>query len=87
MLQAPYHSFCKEDALPLIPGEPAEIAFGLLPVAARIKKGHRIRVSIAGHDEGTFPRIPAQGSPEWVIHRKEKMLSFIDLPVKRPGSD
>lgn len=87
VLQAPHYSFCKEDALPLVPGEPAEIAFGLLPVSARIKKGHRIRVSISGHDEGTFPRIPAQGSPEWVVHRKDGMLSSIELPIKRSSSN
>ena len=66
-LMIPYHTFCREDAWPLVPGEPAEISFGLLPVAAMVQKGHRLRVALAGHDAGTFPRVPQLGTPVWDV--------------------
>jgi putative CocE/NonD family hydrolase len=80
-LQVPYHSFKETDALPLVPGEVAEITFGLLPTSALIRKGHRLRLGIAGHDEGTFVRIPATGTPVWTVVRNRFHASCIDLPV------
>jgi putative CocE/NonD family hydrolase len=86
-LLEPYHTFRAADAMPLVPGEVAEITFGLLPISAQIRRGHRLRVSLAGHDEGTFPRTPAQGSPVWTVMLGGLQASAIDLPVKRdrPG--
>jgi putative CocE/NonD family hydrolase len=80
-LQVPYHSFKSEDAMPLVPGELAEITFGLYPTSVLIRKGHRIRIGIAGHDQGTFVRIPAEGTPELTIARNRIHASRIDLPV------
>lgn len=80
-LQVPYHSFKEKDAMPLVPGEIAEITFGLHPTSALIKKGHRIRIAIAGHDEGTFVRIPAEGAPTITIVRNRLHASRVDLPV------
>jgi uncharacterized protein len=57
-LPVPYHSFMKKDAMPLKPGEIAELRFGLQPVSVLVKKGYRLRVAIAGHDKDTFIRIP-----------------------------
>ena len=68
-LLGPYHSFKKKDAMPLVPGQIAELKFGLLPVSVLVKKGHRLRIAIAGHDKGTFARIPAEGSPTIAVHR------------------
>jgi len=80
-LQVPYHSFKREDAMPLVPGEIAEITFGLLPTSVLIKKGHRIRIGIAGHDKGTFVRIPADGIPIISVARNRRYASHVDLPV------
>jgi putative CocE/NonD family hydrolase len=82
-LLVPYHSFKEGDAMPLVPGEVAEISFGLLPTSVLIRKGHRIRIAIAGHDAGTFPRIPAEGVPILTVHRNSVYPSSIDLPVAR----
>jgi putative CocE/NonD family hydrolase len=79
-LAVPYHSFRQKDAWPLVPGEPAEIGLGLLPVSALVRKGHCLRVAIAGHDDGTFPRVPREGTPVWNVYWGSK----IELPVK-PG--
>jgi putative CocE/NonD family hydrolase len=84
-LEVPYHSFRKADAMALVPGEMAEITFGLLPTSALIRKGHRIRIGIAGHDEGTFVRIPEEGLPTLTVGRNRVHASFIDLPVAPRG--
>jgi putative CocE/NonD family hydrolase len=80
-LQVPYHSFKEADVMPLVPGEMAEITFGLLPTSALIRKGHQIRLGVAGHDEGTFVRIPQEGTPTLTVGRNRMHASFIDLPV------
>lgn len=84
-LEVPYHSFKEADAMPLVPGEMAEITFGLLPTSVLIRKGHRIRIGIAGHDEGTFVRIPEEGTPTLTISRNSMHASSIDLPVVPRG--
>jgi hypothetical protein len=84
-LQVPYHSFRSEDAMPLVPGEIAEISFGLQPTSVLIRKGHRIRIGIAGHDQGTFVRIPAEGTPAITVSRNRIHASWIDLPLLQRG--
>jgi putative CocE/NonD family hydrolase len=79
----PYHSFKKQDAMPLVAGERSEITFGLWPVSVLIKKGHRVRVAIAGHDKSVFARYPATGTPVFTVERNKHNTSFIELPVIR----
>lgn len=87
-LFVPHHSFLRKDARPLVPGEVAEIRFGLLPVSALVRKGHRLRVAIAGHDRDTFGRIPAEGVPTVTVRRSPDHPSHIALPVlRRPAGD
>jgi len=71
----------KKDALPLVPGQVAELKFGLQPVSVLVKKGHRLRVAIAGHDKDTFLRIPAEGTPTIAMQRNGRALSMIELPI------
>ena len=82
-LLVPYHTFKEADAMPLVPGEVAEITFGLQPTSVLIRQGHRMRVAIAGHDAGTFARIPAEGVPIFTVSRNKTHASSIDLPVVR----
>jgi len=65
----------------LVPGEMAELTFELQPISVLIKKGHKIRVAIAGADKDNFNRIPAQGTPTITVARNKKYSSFITLPV------
>jgi predicted acyl esterase len=65
----------------LIPGQIAEIKFGLEPISVLVKKGHRLRVAIAGHDKDTFIRIPAEGTPTIAVERNSCAQSLIELPV------
>ncbi len=46
----PYHSYKQEDALPYTAGEMVSLSFDFIPISYQFKKGHSIRVSIAGAD-------------------------------------
>jgi len=80
-LPVPYHSFMKKDAMQLKPGEIAELRFGLQPISVLVKKGHRLRVAIAGHDKDTFIRVPAEGTPVISVQRNSRGFSRIELPI------
>ncbi len=82
----PYHSFSQQDTMPLVPGEPAELRFALLPTSVLFRQGHRIRVTIAGHDEGTFARVPDTGEPIIEVLRRAGCASYIELPLIEPSA-
>jgi hypothetical protein len=65
----PAHSFLRKDAEPLTPGEAATIRFSMYPTSVMLRKGHRIRVALAGADAGLFQRYPAEGTPTWTVYR------------------
>ncbi|MBI9045659.1 MAG: CocE/NonD family hydrolase [Anaerolineaceae bacterium] len=77
----PYHSYKRDDYLPLVPGEVANLSFALIPISALVRKDHRIRVAIACADQDTFHRIPSEGEPEISIHLNKHYASWIDLPI------
>ena len=77
----PYHSYNKEDSAPLIPGEITEVKFGLHVTSVLIKKGHRIKIAIAGADKDTFIRYPKEGRPTITISRNKEFPSYIELPI------
>jgi uncharacterized protein len=78
----PAHSFLRKDAKPLTLGEAATIRFSLLPTSVLLRKGHQIRVALAGADAAVFQRYPAQGTPTWTVYRQSQMSSFVELPAK-----
>jgi putative CocE/NonD family hydrolase len=57
-MDGPHHSFRRADASPLVPGEPAQLRFDLLPTSYLFRAGHRIRLSIAGADKDHSPLPP-----------------------------
>jgi len=79
-LGEPLHSFRQDDALPLVPGEMTELEFRMWPTSVLFRKGHRIRVAIAGADADTFDRLPAEGTPTITLHRGRSGSSIL-LPV------
>lgn len=81
----PYHTFERADAQPLVPGEAAEITFDLLPISTVLRKDHRLRVAVAGHDRDTFTRYPATGAPTLRFQRNATHASWIDVPLKPRG--
>jgi putative CocE/NonD family hydrolase len=81
----PYHTYKKQDSMPLIPEEIAEIKFGLHTTSVLIRKGHRIKIAIAGADKDTFSRYPKDGRPVIKISRNKDFSSYIDLPIIQRG--
>lgn len=82
----PYHSFKRKDAQPLVPGEVSELKFAMQPTSVLIRKGHRLRIAIAGHDKSTFARVPADATPTITVARNRRNASFVELPVvSRPA--
>ncbi len=76
----PYHSFKREDGMPLVPGQITELVFDLLPTSYLFRQGHSIRVAIAGADRDHFS--PPPGDPAQVqFLRGGAHASRIDLPV------
>ncbi len=78
-----YHSLSKKDAEFLVPGEITRISLTLYPISTVFKKGHRIRVAIAGYDQGLGDRYPKEGDPVLTIERNRHHASNIDLPIVR----
>ncbi len=78
---APFYSFLKEDRMPFQVGEIINLKFYLQPISVLIKKGHQIRLAIAGHDKDTFIRIPEKGNPIITVYRNKIYNSYIDLPI------
>ncbi|MFX1574179.1 MAG: CocE/NonD family hydrolase [Promethearchaeota archaeon] len=80
-LLIPYHTYEKEDAAPLTPEEITEIKFSMHTTSVLIKKGHRIRIAIAGGDKDTFKKYPKDGRPVISISRNNLHASYIDIPI------
>lgn len=76
----PHRSYLRRDAMPLVPGEVAELSFDLLPTSYLFRKGRRIRVAVAGADIDHFPVMPAI-PPTVHVQRGRVHASRIDLPV------
>ncbi|MEY3050256.1 MAG: hypothetical protein RLY31_41 [Bacteroidota bacterium] len=77
----PYHTFAKADAAPMPVNGLEEIRFKLWPTSVLVRKGHSIRIAIAGADKDTFDRIPADDIPVFKIYRDKHHVSFLDLPI------
>ena len=78
----PYRTFLRVDASALVPGEVAELVFALYPTSYLFKKGHSIRVTVAGADKDHFENNP-DAPPTVRIHRSARFPSHIDLPVMK----
>lgn len=79
------HSFSVKDALAVKPGETLDLRFALFPFAARLQKGHRLRLAIAGGDADTFQRF-SEGKAETFTVLTGPNASMLDVTV-RPWRD
>jgi predicted acyl esterase len=77
-LGLPWHRFYKEDVTPLVPGQPAELEFDILPVSMFFKAGHRIRLVINFSDR-TTPKLDPE--PKVTIYRDSTHRSHLTLPI------
>lgn len=78
----PYHTFEKKDATPMPVGEIVEVGFDLLPLSVQVKKGHSLRVAIAGHDKDCFDRLLPTGEQTYSVYRNADAISYIELPIR-----
>jgi uncharacterized protein len=76
------HSFNRADALPVVPGEAFTLEFKLYSTAALIRKGHRVRLAIAGADADTFARLSNGQSESFDILRGGAEPSSVQLPLR-----
>jgi putative CocE/NonD family hydrolase len=87
--ERPYNSPCaasgssRHNALPLVPGEPAELKICMWPTSILLRKGHQIRVALAGADAGTFRRYPPVGDVTWTVYRQRGLGSYVELPMRQ----
>jgi putative CocE/NonD family hydrolase len=75
----PLHSYLRSDMQPLTPGAVEDVVIAMSPIAAMIRKGHRLRVAIAGADDGNLERLPAQGVATLTLERGEG--TYVDVPT------
>jgi putative CocE/NonD family hydrolase len=78
----PSHSNFRRDAEPLVPGKPAELKFCMWPVSVLFRRGHRIRVALAGADADTFRRYPPAGEVTWTVYRQRALASYVEIPMR-----
>jgi hypothetical protein len=65
-----------------IPWESTELKFSMWPTSVLLRKGHRIRVALAGADAGSFRRYPAVGDVTWTVYRQATRASYLELPLR-----
>ena len=80
----PHRSMLRADAMPLVPGEVAELTFELWATSVLIREGHSIRIAVAGADADTFMRYPRNGAvPTLTVQRNAEFSSVVRLPVRQ----
>lgn len=87
-MAGPYHTFRKADAAPLVPGVATTLEFELEPTSYVFRRGHRIRVALAGADADHFTPVPAESPTPVTVEflRSSRHASFVVLPVVPRGS-
>ena len=75
-LGLPWHGFYQEDVTPLVPGQPAELQFDILPISMIFKAGHRIRLVVEFRRPGNAQaRSRAEGCD--ISRFKPQVLSYV----------
>jgi hypothetical protein len=90
----PWHGYTRADriAAPFADGAQRRLTIDLMPTSFVFRKGHRIRIAIAGADWPTFalhpqlapqndPVAAAGSAPTLGVHRGGSTASFVQLPV------
>jgi predicted acyl esterase len=77
-LGLPWHRSYEEDVVPLVPGQPTELEFDILPISMVFKAGHRIRLVINFADRTTPKLDPA---PKVSIYRDSTHMSYLTMPI------
>ena len=73
-------SFARADAAPMVPGAFTDVTVGLVSTSVLFRRGHRIRIAIAGADADNLLPPDGDGQPTFVVDRGG---STVRLPVAR----
>ncbi|MFC7497080.1 MULTISPECIES: CocE/NonD family hydrolase [unclassified Nocardioides] len=80
----PFHPFTREAKKPLASGEIAPVDVEVFPTAARLAKGHRLRIAVQAFDVPhllpTVPDLPAHLAG-LTIHNSEQYPSMLTIPA------
>jgi putative CocE/NonD family hydrolase len=79
-------SFVRADGAQVVPGEAMQIEVPLFAVAARIERGHHLRLALAGADDGTFPML-TDTPATWSIVHGATSGSTLRVPMRPWSSD
>jgi hypothetical protein len=77
----PAKSYRRQDAMPTRAGEVAKIDFPVFPLAALVRKNHRLRVSLAGADRSAFHRYGSTHE-NWLIRRTALQPSSVTIGTR-----
>lgn len=78
----PYHRGNRADVQPLNPGEPVRMRLDLLPTSTILKKGDRVRLTIAGADPRQRSRtLELDPAPQISVLHDREHPSRVELPV------
>ncbi|HMD98687.1 MAG TPA: CocE/NonD family hydrolase [Terriglobia bacterium] len=80
-----WHSFQRRNSMPLVPGEITEVQFAILPTSYLFKRGHSIRLALAGADKDHFA-LPSGPVPTLKFYRDSSHASRVELPVMKKES-
>jgi len=77
----PVHSFRRADGRPLERGQVAELVFDILPTSYTFRRGHSLRIAIAGADRDHFAVPAGAATAELEVLGGGPHASFVDLPI------
>lgn len=80
-LGLPYHGSAAKELVSLVPGEPTELIFDLLPVSRVFGSGSRLRVTIVCADRDNLDTQVTTPPPVITVLRNARNGSRLDLPV------
>jgi putative CocE/NonD family hydrolase len=75
----PLHTYLRADMTPMVPGVAEDVTLAISPIAALIRTGHSLRVTIAGADANNLERLPAKGDVTLTIERGAG--TYVEVPV------
>lgn len=83
---SPAKTYARDDAEPMVPGRVAEVEFPTFPVAALLKAGHRLRLSLAGADASAFRRYSEGRDETWQVARTAAQPSSLSVDLRPWGA-
>jgi predicted acyl esterase len=78
-LGLPWHPGTESSRQPLVPNQPVELTFDLMPTSYLFKAGHRLRVTLQFADARATAKVDP--APDITVLFREGAASSIDLPV------